>query len=287
MSPELTVVVFGLLAAASWGTADFAGGFASRRASAFVVVLSSQLVGIALAAASALARGEPAPGVADVAWAAAAGSGGALGLVGFYRGLATGRVSTVAPIAGVIAAAVPVVVGAVLEGFPTLGQAVGFALALVAVVLVSTASDEDALPGGTEQQRASILLAIGAGLGFGLFYVLIDRVDPRLVFWPLVASRSASIAIVAILILATRASTAGVRAVAPLLVIAGVLDVGGNAGFLVAAQAGRLDVASILASLYPIVTVVLAILVLRERVGRRHAVGMTAAIAAIVLIGLH
>jgi drug/metabolite transporter (DMT)-like permease len=281
---ELSVLVFGLLAAASWGAADFSGGLASRRASALAVVFASQLLGIGVAVVSALVRGEHSPTFVDVAWAAAAGAGGGIALVAFYRGLAGGRVSTVAPIAGVLAAAVPVVVGAVLEGAPGVRQLIGIVVALAAVVLVSAATDEDKLPVEGAQGR-SIALATVAGLGFGLFYVLIDRVASGLVFWPLVASRVASLVTVGLVALASRTAFRPLRGVLPLVVVAGVLDVGGNAGFLLAAQAGRLDVASILASLYPIVTVVLAIVVLRERVGPRHAVGMAAAIVAIGLIG--
>jgi drug/metabolite transporter (DMT)-like permease len=242
------------------------------------------MLGVAVAASSATVRGEPVPAIGDVTWAFAAGAGGGIALVAFYHGLAVGRVSTVAPIAGVLAAAVPVVFGAIEEGLPTLRQGVGLALALVAVVLVSIASEEDHLPAGGTPRRTSIALATLAGVGFGLFYVFIDRVPSGLVFWPLVASRTASITSVAVIALVGGTSFAGARRVLPLLVVAGTLDVGGNAGFLLAAQAGRLDIASILASLYPIVTVVLAILVLRERVGPRHAIGMAAAIAAIVLI---
>jgi drug/metabolite transporter (DMT)-like permease len=126
---------------------------------------------------------------------------------------------------------------------------------------------------------------VAAGLGFGLFYVLMDRVAAGLVFGPLVASRTASLAAVGAIALAGRPSPRGLRAVGPLVVIAGLLDVGGNAGFLLAAQAGRLDVASVLASLYPAVTVLLAVVVLREHVGPRHAIGITAALVAIALIG--
>ncbi len=283
LSPELTVVVFGLLAAASWGTSDFAGGLASRRASSLAVVFASQLLGIWVAAGGALLRGEPAPTIADLGWGAIAGTGGGLALAAFYRGLAVGRVSTVAPIAGVIAAAVPVVAGALLEGAPDAAQGLGIALALVAVALVSAAAREDDLP-VEGVRRSSIALAIAGGAGFGLFYVVIDRVSPSVVFWPLVASRVASLTVIGLLVLATRTRFAGVRPVVPLVVLAGILDVGGNAGFLFASQAGRLDVASVLSSLYPIVTVVLAMLLLRERVGRQHALGMAAALVAIILI---
>jgi drug/metabolite transporter (DMT)-like permease len=283
--PDLVVVVFGLVAAASWGTADFSGGLASRRAAAIAVVIASQLLGIVVAAAAATIRGEALPGIADVLWAGAAGSAGGVALVAFYRGLAVGRVSTVAPIAGVLAAAVPVAVGAVLEGVPGVQRAAGIGLALVAVVLVSAATSEDALPGGPDAGRRSVVYGTLGGIGFGLFYVFIDRVAAGLIFWPLVASRAASLTTVSLVAVATRTSFTGLRAAAPLIVVAGVLDVGGNAGFLLAAQAGRLDVASVLASLYPVMTVLLAIVVLRERVGPRHALGMAAALGAVVLIG--
>ncbi|HET7026312.1 MAG TPA: EamA family transporter [Candidatus Limnocylindrales bacterium] len=284
MPTDLAVAVFGLSAALSWGTADFAGGLASRRMSSLAVVLSSQVLGVAVAAFAAIARAEPVPALADVLWGFAAGAGGGVALVAFYRALAIGRVSTVAPIAGVLAAAVPIVAASIEEGLPTARQAAGIALALVAVVLVSVASEEDRLPAGESARRTSIALATIAGLGFGLFYVLIARVSDALVFWPLVASRAASITSVGVIALLVGTSFAGGRAVLPLILVAGTLDVGGNAGFLLGAQAGRLDIASILASLYPIVTVALAILVLRERVGPRHAIGMAAAGAAIVLI---
>jgi drug/metabolite transporter (DMT)-like permease len=282
-SPELTVVVFGLLAATSWGAADFSGGLASRRASSLAVVLASQSLGIWVALAAALVTAEPAPTAADLGWGVVAGTGGAIALVAFYRALAVGRVSTVAPIAGVIAAAVPVAAGAVLEGAPDARQAAGIALALIAVVLVSGAAKEDDLPSARSRRESLALAAVG-GLGFGLFYVFIDRVSPGVVFWPLVSSRVASLTIVTVLVVATRPSFHGLRSALPLVVIAGALDVGGNAGFLLADQSGRLDVASVLSSLYPVATVVLAIVVLRERVGRQHGLGMAAAIAAIVLI---
>jgi len=209
---DLAVAVFGLSAALSWGTADFAGGLASRRLSSLAVVLASQVLGVAVAALAAILRAEPMPAPADVLWGFAAGAGGGIALVAFYRALAIGRVSTVAPIAGVLAAAVPIVVASIEEGLPTGRQAAGIGLALVAVVLVSVASEEDRLPAGESARRTSIALATVAGLGFGLFYVLIARVSDALVFWPLVASRAASITSVGVIRSSSgRRSRAGAR----------------------------------------------------------------------------
>lgn len=269
----------GLLAALTWGAADFTGGVASRRASALTVVLGSQVVGGLLAAGLAVARTEVALAPEDAVWSAAAGLGGGIALAGFYRGLAVGRMGVVAPITGVLAAAVPVVFGAVLEGLPQPAQLVGIGCALAAVVLVSWSAGQ-----GGGDQRTSVILAVLAGGGFGMFYVLIDRVSADSLFWPLVAARIASVSLMTALVVGGRLPVRPLVAVLPLVLIAGVLDLGGNAFFLLGAQAGRLDVASVLASLYPITTVALAALLLRERIGRLQAVGVVAAVAAIVLI---
>lgn len=217
----------------------------------------------------------------DALWAAAAGVAGSVALASFYHGLATGRMGVVAPIAGVLAAAVPVVAGAVLEGLPTPVQLVGMAAALVAVGLVSWTSGraEDAGP-----QLTSVVLAVAAGSGFGLFYVLIDRVEADTLFWPLVVARTTSVTVMAVIVLLGRVPLRPAAAVLPALVVVGVLDMGGNAFFLLGAMSGRLDVASVLASLYPITTVALAALVLRERVAPIQAAGIGTAGFAIVLI---
>lgn len=271
----------GLLAALTWGAADFGGGLTSRRAPALAVVLASQLVGGLVAATVAITRGEALLAPAGVAWAACAGAVGAVALAAFYQGLATGRMGVVAPIAGVLAAAVPVVVGLVLEGLPAAGPLVGMVAAVLAILLVSWTSGraEEAGP-----QRRSVVLATLAGLGFGLFYVLLDQVEGEAVFWPLVVARTASVSLVGAIVLAARVPLRSLGGALPALVVVGVLDLAGNAFFRLGAQAGRLDVASVLSSLYPITTVALAALVLRERVAPLQAAGIGIAGLAIVLI---
>lgn len=281
LSADSVVLVAGLLAALTWGAADFAGGVTSRRASAMAVVLGSQLIGGLVAASLATLRGEPWLTPTDVLWAAAAGVAGSVALAAFYRGLATGRMGVVAPIAGVLAAAVPIVAGIVLEGLPTPMQLAGMGTAVLAVALVSWTSSRavDAGP-----QRTSVLLAVVAGAGFGLFYVLIDGVETDSLFWPLVVARSASVTLMAVIVAVRRVPVRTLSAVLPALVVVGVLDMGGNAFFLLGTQSGRLDIASVLASLYPIVTVGLAALVVRERVAPIQAAGIAIAGLAIVLI---
>ncbi len=274
----ITSIVFGLLSAATWGAGDFCGGLASRRASTYGVVIGSQAVGAALLIGLALALRETWPPWGDLAWGAAAGAVGSVGLLALYRGLADGRMGLVAPLSAVLAAALPVVVGAFTQGWPDAFQSFGFGFALAGVWLLSQ-------PEGPVSFRFHGLgLPVVAGLGFGLFFVLMDRANDRAVFWPIVAARAASLALLSGLALIQRQPAAPGRGLWPLLALAGMLDAGGNAFFTLAAQTGRLDVASVLASLYPASTVALAGLVLRERLNLRQWLGVGATLLAIALI---
>jgi drug/metabolite transporter (DMT)-like permease len=223
-------------------------------------------------------RGEPFPGPADVALASVAGVFGGMGILSLYHGLATGRISVVAPLAGVLAATIPVAFGIALEGLPGPGRLVGIGVALVAVVLVSRSPDPSGdRPGGV---RFGLL----AGLGFGLFNVFASRFTPGVVFGPLAIVRAFEPALVIALIVATRRPWRVPRSVLPLAALVGAGDMAGNAFFVLAAQAGRLDVAAVLSSLYPVTTIILATILLRERVTRSHGAGIAAAGVAIALI---
>jgi drug/metabolite transporter (DMT)-like permease len=243
------------------------------------VLAAAQAIGAGAALVVAILHGEGLPTLNDAAWAAAAGMCGAIGLAALYRGLAEGRMGIVAPVTGVLAAAIPVAVGIALAGVPGPLRILGFGLGIAAVVLVSSADD-----GSTG--RRGLGLALGAGLALGLYNVAISRVSQAGIFGVLACSRS--VATVAVLLLA-RSSRQPVRLaprVLPAAAIVGLLDMTGNAAFIVAAQIGRLDVAGLLSSLYPVSTVVLAVLILGERVTRAHAVGIVAAGAAVALIAL-
>jgi drug/metabolite transporter (DMT)-like permease len=278
VNADLALAGFGLLSALSWGVADFSGGVASRRASSLAVVFFSTVLGGVFVFAAAVARGELSVPAADLPWAFLAGLTGSTALVFFYRGLATGPMGVVAPIAGVLGAAIPVVVGVVLQGLPTTDQIAGIALALCSVVLV-TASTHRA---GTGWQGAG--MAIAAGIGFGLFFVFLGQVHGGGPFAPLVIVRTVASLLIGAMVVATRTRWRLPRAALIPATISGALDMGGNLFYLLAAQQGRLDVAAVLASLYPVVTVLLAAALLREHVGRLQAMGIAAAVAAIVLI---
>jgi drug/metabolite transporter (DMT)-like permease len=253
---------------------------AARRGPVFGVVLVAQLVGMALAFVFAVGRAEPLPDLEDVGWAVVAGIAGSIGLTSLYHGLATGRMSTVAPLTGVLAAAFPVVVGWGLQGAPAALQVAGIGLAIVAVLLVSTSADPHS------DRPSGLRWGLLAGVGFGLFNVFASRFGEGSVFGPLVVVRLVEAAFVALIIVVTRRPWRLRRPVVGLAAAVGVGDMGGNAFFILAAQAGRLDIAGVLSSLYPVTTVVLATVLLHERVTRSHAFGIVLAGVAIALIAL-
>jgi len=278
---DLFAAAAGLLAAAAWGAGDFGGGIATKRLPAMVVVLGSQLVGLAGAAAAMILLDEPAPAPADAAWAMVAALFGAFGLAGLYRALADGRMGIVAPITGVLTAAIPVAVGIATAGLPGPVRLAGFALAMLAIVLVSLVDD-----GATG--RGGLLLALGAGLGFGLYSACVGQVQEG-VFGPILVSRATATALVVVIVLARRtpvlAMASAEQRLLRLVVVVGILDLIGNAMFLAAAHASGLALAAVLGSLYPVSTVILAAVVLHEPIGRLHAVGIaTAALAAILIV---
>jgi drug/metabolite transporter (DMT)-like permease len=276
-------VVLALASAVVYGASDFLGGLASRRASVFGVVAMSQVVGLVALVALLPWLGGPVDG-ADLGWGAAAGLAGAAGLVVFFRTLAGGVMSVVAPVTAVTAAAVPVLVG--LLGGDTIGgwAAVGIALALLAVVLVSAESGLSALRAARPAALAPALLA---GSMFGLFFVLLDRTSSEAGLTPLVTARLASVGLVVAIAVAGHQSLRVTRAALPLVAVSGVGDMTANALFLLATQAdGQLAIVGVLASLYPVSTVVLAQVVLRERLVGAQVAGLLAAAAAVVLITL-
>lgn len=241
-------------------------------------MLASLLVGLVITVALAVVRSEPMPGAVDIGWSVAAGVAAAIGISCLYRGLAVGRMGVVAPVTGVLAASIPVVLGIVLEGWPSQAVVVGIGLAIVAVLLVSrVAGEADAGPSG-------LGLAVVSGIALGTFNVTIAQVSHGLVFGPLSIVRVVEASVVTVIIVVTRSQWRLPRSVLPWAALVGVLDTAGNAFFVLARQAGELAVAAALSSLYPVTTVVLAAVLLRERVTRQHALGIVAAAAAIVLI---
>ncbi len=270
--------LFGLASAASWGTGDFAGGLATKKTSAYIVVLISQIIGLILLTGLALLMGEPFPTLRDMLMGAVGGLAGLVGLLALYQGLSRGRMGVVAPIAAVVTTLPPVFVSIWLEGWPGMRPLAGFIVAVVGVWLISRTQDEGSIA------RQDLILAGVAGLGFGSFYIFLDQVSEGAVLWPLVGARLASVLLLAGVVAVLRPRTKPTLQQLPIMALAGLGDTGGNAFFLLAAQAGRLDVAAVLSSLYPATTVILAWLVLRERLQGGQWWGVAAALLAVVLI---
>lgn len=274
--------------AAAWGAGDFTGGLASKRAHVFPVLVAAHASGIVLLSSIALAAGEPAPSRQALAWGALAGVAGAIGLSSLYRALAIGRMGLAAPVAAVLTAMLPVCVGIGSQGLPRARQLAGFALAAVSIWLVAGADPGGQHPPSGKPARGfprELPLAVLAGLGFSAYLVLTQRAGAATVLWPLVTARAASLSFGLCGALAARAPPLPRdRRALRLALLSGLLDSSGNALFVLATRAGRLDVASVLASLYPATTVLLARIVLRERFGRVQLLGMAAALIAIPLI---
>jgi drug/metabolite transporter (DMT)-like permease len=239
----------------------------------------SQLFGAAIALVLALLRRETMPLPADVPLSIVGGVVAGTGIVALYRGLAIGRMGVVAPVTGVLAATIPVVFGIFVEGFPGPLVVVGIGLAIVAVVVVSRVDDGSIGPSG-------LGLTLVAGVALGLFGVVISQISEGHVFGPLTMIRAAEAVLIVAVIVLGRQAWRGDRRLLPAMAGVGVLDMAGNATFILAVQAGALSVAAVLSSLYPVATVVLAILVLHERMTRSHAIGIVLAAGAIVCIAI-
>lgn len=278
MGRELLAVILGLSSAACWGAGDFSGGVASKRSSVYAVVIGSQIAGGLLLFGLAWWLSEPVPPPGVLVYGAIAGVAGAAGLLALYRGLAVGRMGLVAPVAAMVNATIPMLFGFLVDGLPGIRQMAGFGLALPAVWLVSRTGAEGGL------QARDLALPVLAGLGFGLFYILIGQVSDTAVLWPLIAARLSSLAFLGGTALLLRQRATPATGQWPLIALIGALDSGGNAFYALATQAGRLDVAVVLGSLHPAATVLLARVVLKESITHLQMTGIALALVAVVLI---
>jgi drug/metabolite transporter (DMT)-like permease len=277
----LLSVLYGLSSALTWGAADFTGGMASKRANVYGVVIGAEGFGMVLFVILAVAFRELIPPWQTWLWGAASGLSGGFGLLLLYRALSSGRMSIAAPVSAVVAAIIPVVVGAFLDGLPGAWTFGGILLALGAVWLIAHGE------GGRENAAIrlnEITLPLIAGVVFGMYFVFMHQASQQAIFWPIVASRLASTAGIFGYVLVTRQPWSPERETWPLIALSGILDASGNAFYVLGGQMGRLDVSAVLGSLYPGSTVLLAGLILHERLNRLQLAGILAALTAIVLM---
>lgn len=271
------VVLLALGSALCYGLGDFTGGIGSKRSNPFAVAMVMTITGVLVLTTYAVALGgEPRP--VDFSWGAIAGLANGVGSAFLYRGLAFGRMAVVAPVSAVGAASLPVLVGVLMGERPAALVWLGVAVGLPGIWLVSRAGD------GGAATRSGLLDGILAGLGFGGLFAALAQVPEAAGAMPLAVNEGvAMVAIVAV----ARVLGASARPVAPAWppgLLAGVLAAVATLLFLAATQAGLLTVAAILASLYPAVTVVLAALVLRERIHRGQGVGLALCLLSVVLV---
>jgi drug/metabolite transporter (DMT)-like permease len=274
-------LILALSSAAFYGTADFLGGLGARRAAPLAATVFAQAVGLAIAILALPLFPAAPPDTAGILWGIGAGLTGGLGVALLYYGLAVGRVSVVAPVTAVCSIVIPVLAALGLGERPLPAALAGIALAITSVALISRHDDPAGKPPGHDR---SLVIALASGAAIGAFFVCLARAGDASGLWPLLIARAAST-----LALAAAAGLAGVRIAIPrkavsVVVACGALDMLANALYLVAVRVGPLGLVATLASLYPASTVLLARLVLGERLRPVQSVGLACAAVAIVLI---
>lgn len=278
ISSHITGVLLALSASIFFGGADISGGIAARRITPFQTLAIAALISVVMLLGFTLLWGESIPSFLSILWATLAGLCGALGLAALYKGLAAGKAAIVSPISGVISAALPVIAAVFTHGMPNLYQMIGFLVALGGIWLVTQS------PGAAQtEMRDGVVLGLIAGVFFGLFFIFLARIEAGAVFFPLVFSKLTGFVIACIILARSRQPFPAFRK-NPLAVLSGLLDPLANAFYLIATQYTRMDVAAVLSSLYPAVTVFLSLIFTKEHVSRTQWVGVGLCLAAIALI---
>ncbi|MFI6047148.1 EamA family transporter [Nocardia sp. NPDC051321] len=277
-----------LVAALGYGVSDFYGGVAARKVTALRVVIYSYPLSVLLVLLL-LPFVDGTPDAASIGWGLAAGLAGGVAVWWFYAALASGPMAVVSPLTAVLVAGVPVLVGLVIGERPGLLAFIGIAFALVAVLLVSRESPDavtEEITGGRELRftKKVALLTIGSGLAFGFMFVFLHQTASSSGLWPLLAQRGAATAVVWVTALSARQFKRLRGEPLRLACYIGALDVVANIALLHAFHGSLLSLVSVIGSLYPAATVLLAMVLLGERVGRQQQVGMVLALVAVGLI---
>jgi uncharacterized membrane protein len=279
----MLAAVLALASSLSWGLSDFLGGLQSRRNHVLAVMLLSQALALAILVAAVLAGAPTEHDAASTAWAASVGLLGLLGLLAFYRALAIGTMSIVAPISAT-GVAIPVLVGLASGERPGALQVAGIALACGGVVLAAREAPSDDAE-ARRASRASIGLALIAAVGFGTFFAGIDRAEETGdVAWVLLAARTADVALLVTAALVVRPAIPRAPVTLAAIAAVGVFDLLANLLFVLATGRGLLSVVGVIGSLYPAVTVILARFVLHERLSRTQNAGVLITLAGVVAL---
>ena len=274
-------IIYGLSAALGWGAADFTGGLAARRTGAYRTVLYGETIGLVFIIVALFVSREPLLDLAPLGMALFAGAIGTTGLLLLFHALESGKMSIATPVSALMAATLPVVAGTLLAGFPGLLTFLGFFLSLSAIWLISR---EDGNHSRVLAHINDLRLPLLAGIGFGTYFVLVHEAAQVSTYWTMLASRIGGVLIMVVFMLARRKTWRVSRDAWPLIALNGFLDIAGNGFYILASQVGRLDVSAVLSSLYPAATVLLAAILLKERVARSQAIGILLALIAIIFL---
>ncbi len=274
-------ILFAGLSALMYGAGDFCGGMATRRAPLPAVLAWSQMVGFLVALVASLIFGFHLATPADLAWGALAGVCGSAGIAALYSALATTVVAVASPLAAVTGAIIPVVLGVMAGERPGLASWAGISLGVCAIALLTAGPSKSPREGAV---RRAVLLGVFAGVGFGLFFFSISKTSHASGLWPLVAARVATVSSVVLFVALTRRPLRVSKASLPMVVLSGALDMGANIAFLLASRTGMLSISAAVAALYPGPTVILAWIILRERVTVSRVIGLALALAGVALI---
>jgi drug/metabolite transporter (DMT)-like permease len=276
VTPQFATAAYGLAAVLAWGTSDFLGGYATRRADAFLFTTVVNLGGLLLVGSLATATHVTFPTGRNAAWALAAGISGGASLAIFYRALSSGRMGLTAPVAAVLSAAIPAIFSIFIEGPPGIIPILGFIVAAIGLWLITRAED-----GSTPE---GIGLAVLSGIGFAGFYLCVRQAGSASALSIATLTRTGGFIVTALIVLLRGKFRDITAAGIAWAVLAGSIDTAGTMLFVRASQSGRLDEAVVISSLYPAVTVLLARIVLKEHFTRWRFVGLLAALAAVPMI---
>lgn len=277
MSNSLLSTVFGLIAATTWGAGDYFGGVATKKDSPFIVVLFAHFISLIILIIAVLLLREPLPSFRGLLWGGLAGLFGGGGLILLYSALASGKMAIAAPISALVAAAIPLGITCIFKAIPGPYELFGALLALIAIWILS---------GGGSQSIYwnDIQLPLLAGVAFGFFFIFLNQSANKSVLFPLIAVRIVSISALTIYALFNRNLSLPVRQNYFHVFMSGVLDTIGNGAFALSAQVGQVEYASIVSSLYPGATVVLAWILLHEKINRKQLFGVSLAVVAIMMM---
>ena len=276
-------ILYGITSALSWGAADFAGAIAARKLSVYRAVFYSNFLGLLALFVSLAIYPETIPEVRCIIFAGVAGIFGSISLLILFYSMACGQISIAAPVSALFAAALPVIVGIYTQGIPAPIQFIGFGLALLAVWLISEGGQLLHI-----DRLFNLILPLLAGFGFGTYFIFMHYavIGIPSTIWPMISSYSTGTLITFVFVIARRETFIVKRGAWGVILVNVVCNIGGNLFYILALKSGRLDISAVLSSLYPGGTVILAWLILKERISFPQWNGIIAALVAIILFAV-